>query len=112
MSQVTLQLCRLREGRLAEDREAEPVTLDWNGLVKRLAPSGSRNAMLILRDLRIGEFVGTRRKQDGPQNFKITEPSGKIKQILKAQPTFGSDLIEVYRVVRSEWDSRILEPTR
>lgn len=110
MSKVTLQAHRLRKSKLVEDKEAEPVTLEWPALIEKLAPTGSPNALLMLRDLRIDEFVGLRRRAGAIESFKIRQPSGNIGEILRAHPAFGSDLIEVYKVLRTEWDAQMTEP--
>lgn len=110
MTTLTLQRCRLRGTKLVPQRDSEPEDLDWPGLVERLAPSQSIQALLLLRHVKPGEFVGTRRRQGRPSAFKIALPDGQIKSVLRAQPTFGSDLLEVYRVERTQWDASMTEP--
>lgn len=110
MSSLTLQSCKLRESRLVPDKEVEPETLDFVEACDRLAPSGSPGALLQLRNLKLGNFVGVRKVGGHPRTFTINLPNGNIREILRAHPTFGSDLIEVYRVERAEWDAQITEP--
>jgi len=110
MTTLTLQRYKLRGTKLVPQRDAVPEDLDWPKLVERLAPSGSTYAMLLLRHAKPGEFVGTRTRDGQPSAFKIAVPGGQIRSILKAQPTFGSDLLEVYRVERTQWDASMTEP--
>ena len=109
-TQITLQCCRLRGTKLVPQRDSDPEDLDWTGLVERLAPSHSPYALLLLRHVKPGEFVGTRTRRGQPSAFKIALPDGQIRSILRAQPTFGSDLLEVYRVERTQWDASMTEP--
>ena len=85
------------------------MVLDWDALTKKFGRGAARDN-LILRDLKIGEFVGIRKDRGREALFKLISASGSIAGILKKFPTFGSDLVEVYRVERTKWDAQMLEP--
>lgn len=109
MTEIALQPFRVREDRLVPDRRSDHVVLDWSALVNKFDRGGRRDKY-ILRDLKIGEFVGIRHERGREALFKLISPQGSIKGILKKFPTFGSDLVEVYRVERTQWDAQMLEP--
>ena len=111
MTALTLQQYRLRGTRLVPMRDRDPESLEWTELVKRLAPSASAHALLILRHAKIGEFIGTRTREGKQQSFKVAIPNGEISAIMRRQPSFGSDLLEVYRVERTQWDASMTEPS-
>jgi hypothetical protein len=111
MAEFVLYPAKLRDGKFMPIREEEPVVLDWKELAKRLAPSKSRQGLMLLRSLRPGVFVGTRKRGAQPLTF-LFDAAGKSRNIggiLKGDPMFEESLVEVFLVDQVKWDSRFVE---
>lgn len=112
MSRFVLLPHRLREDRLVPIKGAEPIVLNWRELAAKLAPSNRIEAVKTLRHMQRGAFVGLLKQgKREPSNFCFIaqDRSGKISNIIRRNPSFGSNLLEVYRVVESDWGSVMLE---
>lgn len=112
MATFRLQKCHLRQDRLVPTKD-EPVSVSWEDLLNRVAPSKSRNAKLQLRTMKRGTFVGLTKSPDAKErcNFLLhnTNNTGKIDWLLKKDPSFATRLLEVYRIESFTWDSKIEE---
>lgn len=110
MARFVLQLCRLRSQTLVPRRDENPLDLDWDGLVARLAPAKTQQAMMTLRRLQVGAFVGLSRHPSTDQvgNFLLINPdrSGRLGWLLAQDRSFSNRLIEVFRVQEAEWDHK------
>jgi hypothetical protein len=107
MAQFTLQPYKLRDWKFVPTKEA-PLVLDWPQYRAKLAPTGSRRALLNLRMSRAGHFVGLIRDKNSQQihNFIMINTGNQYqtKLILKKDETIADRLIEVYRVEGVVWD--------
>ena len=110
MANFVLQPCKLKDNRFVPTKE-EPITLDWGDLLTRVAPSKSYKAKLGLRSMKKGAFVGKTRNNGVETNFIIlnADTTGKVKWLLKQDPTFVNRLIEVFRVEDVSWDDKVEE---
>jgi hypothetical protein len=105
-----IQPCHLRGAVFAPTKGQDPITVTWDELVERVAPSADRTALLNLRGVQPGSFVGTARsKQDNSsiRNFLLLNPdrSARLDWVLKQDPAFADRLISVYRVDEAQWDA-------
>lgn len=116
MTEVVLQPAKLREGKFVPLRDEEPITLDWPQLRDRFATARTRQGMMLLRLLRAGAFVGTRRVVDpwvGPtlRTF-VLDAAGRSRSVagvLRKDPAFATDLNEVFLVHSVQWDAQLQE---
>lgn len=111
MPEFVLQPARLRETKFALQRGVNPVTMDWSQLRDRFAPSRSKIALMLLRQIKPGTFVGTRRKGDRVSTF-IMDAAGCSRDIgrqLRADPNLVDDIVEVFLVATADWDVRLFE---
>jgi len=112
MSEFVLQPARLREGKFVPERNADPVELSWAELVQRLAPSKTRAGLLILRNARVGMFIGTRKGVKGgisTFSFDAAGRSRNASQVLKQDPTFPDSVVEIFLVKSADWGMRLQE---
>lgn len=114
MARFVLQPCRLREGKFAPVKGAEPVVFDWPKLVEVLAPSHELPALKTLRSMQPGAYVGTTKDKTDQRrlrNFVLLnqDRSAKLDWILKKDPTFEERLVTVYRVDEVKWESVVQE---
>ena len=111
MASVSLVPARLRDGKLVPVRGATPITLTWEEFRNRLAPTRSKQALLLLRSLRSGCFVGTRRY--GPKQVTFTLDavgrSNALPRAVQTDPEFEKSLVEVFYIDAVDWESRIVE---
>lgn len=112
MASFILQRCKFREGWLVPKKGEEPERLDWSELCERLAPSGSMRARMMLRQASPNGFLGLVRQSDGSvTNFALRNPdlSGDVRVLVKSNPSFERQLVDVYRVEKVEWEDRMIE---
>ena len=112
MSKFVLRRCHVRDGILAPTKDQEALTVDWPKLTEMLAPSKTREALMTLKSLRVGAFVGlTKKKQGSISNFMLLnqDRSATLEWVLKRDPEFEAKLLEAYRVDEIVWDSSIVE---
>jgi hypothetical protein len=111
MASVALVPARLRDGKLIPVRGTPPNTLTWVELRNRLAPTRSKQALMLLRALRPGCFVGTRRL--GPKQVTFTLDavgrSNALPRAIQTDPEFERSLVEVFYVDAVDWESGIVE---
>jgi len=111
MSEFVLRQAHLREGKFVPDREAEPVAMDWAAFRERFSPSKSRMSAMMLRAVRPGMFVGTRRRGKGVVTFTF-DAAGRSRsaaQVVKQDPTFEASVVEVFVVDTVSWDMQLQE---
>lgn len=111
MAKLVLRPAHLRDDRFVVETAEEPVELDWVQAVERLAPSRTPQALNMLRIARRGWFIGTRKHGKTIRNF-VLDAAGKansIADVIRRQPSFESDLVEVFYVERIEWDAQMQE---
>jgi len=111
MSEFVLRPARIREGKFVPDRDAEPVEMDWTALRERFSPSKTRMSVLMLRAVRPGMFIGTRRRGKGAVTFTF-DAAGRSRNaahVLKQDPTFESSVVEVFIVDTVSWDMQLQE---
>jgi hypothetical protein len=112
MDRFVLRPCKLRESRFVP-LDGDPLVLNWKELCGKLAPSRAREAVLTLRALTIGAFVGLLRRSSGgpPSNFVLVnqDRSGNVAYVLHKDTSFEERLIEVYLVEEVEWSARTTE---
>ena len=98
MASVVLVPARLRDGKLIPVRGASSSTLAWEEFRNRLAPTRSKQALMLLRALRPGCFVGTRRL--GPKQVTFTLDavgrSNALPKAVQTDPEFEKSLVEVF----------------
>jgi hypothetical protein len=111
MAEFVLYPARLRADRFVRVRGGEPLTLGWDELAARIVPSSNRFGLKLLRQLRGGSFVGTRRCAQGVRAFILGAAghSTSIAEVLRQDPLFSDDVVEVFWVDRVQWDSQVLE---
>jgi hypothetical protein len=106
-----LRPCRLLSDRFVPSAE-ESFELDWKGLVRRF--SHGPYAAHTLQRLRTGAYLGMTSNPGSPQPVSFclynTDGSGKIKHVLRKDPSFAERLLEVYQVEEAHWGSRTTEP--
>lgn len=112
MAKFLLRPCKVRGGHIVDSKD-EAVEMDWDALCKKLAPSKDRQALMNLRTLQIGAFVGlstnTRLRRVGNFVLLNQDRSGNLRWILKKDPEFERRVLEVYRVEDVRWDSKVVE---
>jgi len=111
MAKIVLRSAHLRDDRFVVEEDAEPVELDWPQALERLAPSRTPQALNMLRLVRAGWFIGTRRQGQVVRNFAL-DAAGKansIAEVLRCQPAFEAELVELFYVERIEWDAQMQE---
>jgi hypothetical protein len=111
MASVSLLQAKLREGKLVPVKGADPLILDWTGLRDRLAPGRSRVALMMLRALKPGAYVGTRRLGARTTTFTLEAAgrSSKLPRAIQTDPGFADSLVEVFYVQDVDWEARIVE---
>lgn len=111
MAKIVLRPAHLRDDRFVAEESAELVELDWPKAVARLAPSRTPQALNMLRIARRGWFIGTRQHGKTVRNF-VLDAAGKansITDVIRRQPNFENELVEVFYVERIEWDAQMQE---
>ena len=113
MSRFELMPCRLREDKLVPVKGAETIVLSWRELADKLAPSNRMEAYKTLKYAQRGAYVGLLDQGEGkpPSNFCFVaqDRSGNVAEILRRNPSFGTRLLEVYKVVDAEQGSAMME---
>lgn len=111
MSEFTLLPARLRSGKFVPERGAELVEMDWVKFVERFAPTRSRASLVILRNVRLGMYVGTRTKRGVATTFTFDAAgrSRDARHVIKQDPTFEGSVLEVFLVDKVNWDMRLQE---
>jgi hypothetical protein len=111
MANFVLFPCKLRQDHLIPKKDGEPLSLDWKGLVEKLAPSRSHQAMMILHHVRLGSFVGLIKRDGRLNTFYLYDPTlnGSLREQLKKDPTMEERLVEVWRVDHVRWDAVVTE---
>lgn len=111
MSEFVLRPAHLRDGKFVPTRTDEKVELDWAALVQRFAPSRTRMSVMMLRAVRPGMFIGTRRKGKGHVTFTF-DTAGRSRNaahVLKQDPTFEGSVVEVFLVDTVDWNMQLQE---
>lgn len=120
-TEIRLQPCKLMVLRNEDSqvqaarfvsRDEEPLVLSWSGLCGLLAPSRERQALVNLRMLQQGAFVGLTKQATGLLSnfiFLNQDRSNRVEWYLKRDPTFEQRLHVVYRVVGAQWESTVTE---
>ncbi len=105
-----LQPCRIRQGQFVPTKD-EALTVNWTELVKKFSPQRLRNAVLCLRHLRMGGFVGLAKSVQGPAVFYYSNlnRNGKISTDLVKDDKWSEKIIEVYRVEKAQWATKVIE---
>lgn len=113
MSRFVIMPCRLREDRFVPEKECSPLELDWRELAKKLAPSNRIEALKTLKHIQTGAYVGLLNQGRGrpPSNFVYIaqDRSGNAAGLIRNDPSFGSKLIEVYKVVEADRGTSFIE---
>jgi len=111
MSEFVLRPAHIRAGKFVPSRKDELVKLDWSGLIARLSPSKTRMGLMLLRMIRPGMFIGTRRrgKETAIFTFDAAGRSRNAAHVLKQDPTFESSVVEVFHVDNVSWDMQLQE---
>jgi len=111
MIELVLRPARLRETRFVVDRRAAPLTFGWEAFRGRFVPTGNPRGLLLLRQLRGGMYVGFRRFGVEQRLFLLDAVgrSTSIASVLKRDPSFTRDLMEVYWVEKANWDTGLVE---
>ena len=111
MAKLLLRPAHLRDDRFVVDASKDLIELDWSQALARLAPSRTPQALNMLRIARRGWFIGTRAQGEKITNF-VLDAAGKansIADVLRRQPRFEEDLVEVFYVESIEWDAQMDE---
>lgn len=103
--------CKVRENKFVPSGD-EPQDFSWRTLCARFAPARTREAVLPLRQLQMGGFVGLVRGPRGISNFVLVnaDRSGRFDQGLIKDKEFAHRVVEVFRVERADWGVRTIEP--
>lgn len=112
MARFVLQPCKLRAGWIVPLKNTDTVTLGWDELKTRLAPSGEYKARSALRAMQPGGFVGLLKSRgDRITNFVFVniDRSGNVGWWMKSDPTLEDRLVEVFRVEEVVWDDSMAE---
>ena len=111
MEEFVLQPAYVRGSRLIADRKADPVKMDWSGLVEAVGGGKTPSALLTLRRLREGAFVGERVRDGRRTNFLVSTPAGtnSIAWITKKDPLFEIEVDKVYQVQGAFYDVSLKE---
>lgn len=113
MTSLLLTPCKLRNDRIVPVKDVPALRMEWAEIRERLAPSREENALLNLRKLDKGSFVGLLRAKTGEvRNFILKNPdrSDTVDWLLEKDPTFPERLIEVFRVEEANWEASMSEP--
>lgn len=104
-----LKPCKLREDRFVQTDD-DPLKLSWKDLLAKFAPRRSQKAVLCLRGIRIGGYVGVAK---GPQPtvffFINADRSGKINPQLIKNKQWVEKVGEVYYVETADWGAQVTE---
>ena len=113
-TQFVLQPCKLRNSDFVPTKD-EVVTFSWKEMLNRFAVSGTRQAVLNVRGIKLGSFIGMAvdPRTGKPTNFYLWNPdfSGSLVGKIKKDPGFTDRILEVYRVEHVEWDAQVKEFT-
>lgn len=111
MSEVVLRPARLRETRFVAVHSAAPITLGWDDLRQRFVPTGNPRGLMLLRQLRVGMYMGLRRQGSETRIFLLDAAgrSTSVAGVLRRDPSFTRDLVEVYFVEKANWDTGVVE---
>jgi len=106
---IALEPYKLRDNKLVSLKET-PLELDWAGYKAILAPSGSKESLLVLRKVKVGCYIGlVRNRQNKPINFVYT-PVGYSKDargLFRQIPNLETSLISVYKVTFVDFGNRV-----
>lgn len=111
MSEFVLRPAHIREGKFVPDRVDEQVVLDWAALVERFSPARTRAGAMILRAVRPGMFIGTRRRGQEVTTFYF-DAAGRSRNaahVLKQDPLFEESVVEVFYVDSVDWGMKLQE---
>lgn len=111
MSEFVLRSAHIREGKFVPDRGEESVVVDWAALVERFSPARTRAGAMLLRSIRPGMFIGTRRRGSEVATFYF-DAAGRSRNaahILKQDPLFEESVIEVVYVDSVDWGMKLQE---
>ncbi len=112
MATFILQRCKYREGWLVPKKGEQPLQLEWHELCERLAPSGSMRARMMFRQAAPNAFIGLVRQHDGSVTnfvYRNHDLSGDVRALVKANPAFERQLVDVFRVEKVLWEDRMIE---
>lgn len=107
---------KLRKARIINNKIAltdETVTLAWEALKKQLAPTGSKQAMLMLRGAKKGCYLGIMpNPYDGkPNTFRLDmhTASRNLNWLLKSNKGLAEAITELWLVEDTVWEDSIME---
>ena len=105
-----LRRCKLRGDRIVPTEE-DTVEFSWRSLCAKFAPTKSRTALMSLRSMQLGSFVGLVDGPAGPSNFVFmnADRSGKLGSGLIKDDDFPKRVIEVFRVEHVDWSTKTIE---
>lgn len=94
--QITVRRCHLIRRRLIPRGDAQVLNLPQ--AIEKLAPTRTPRAMANVAKVRVGHFVGIRKKDRS--NFVIINPTrdGDIRWLLAQRPDLSNQISEVYLV--------------
>jgi hypothetical protein len=107
--QITLHPARLVGTKFVTDREQDTVSMEWAEFRDRLVPMRRRNALILLRQLKPGMFVGTRKRGHDRRLFVLDAvgKSSDVARVLVKDPNLRTDLVDLFFVNSVNWDSRV-----
>ena len=109
---ILLQPYKLRENKLVELKEEQPIKLEWGAYRDLLSPSKTPTAMLLLRKVKVGSFIGLRKKDNGAlSNFLYisNNTSESAVPLLRQLPELPNSLHSLYKVLAVDFGSRFKE---
>jgi len=106
MDRIVLRPCRLRDGHAIPF--GSPCAYDWPGLAALLAPTGDVRGLKVLRQIRVGGFLGL--KPDRSNVFFMNENrSNDFGWLDRDKPGFLESMQQLHQVEEVAWDAKIEE---
>jgi hypothetical protein len=111
-SKFVLQPCHVREDRFV-DTDVAALVFTAEELVRCFAPKREYVELMKLRAMRPGSFFGRIKggRTGRPTNFYFfrDDRRNSMRAFLKKDPTLAERVLEVYRVERADWGSKVEE---
>ena len=112
MEKFVLRPARIRGTKVVVDKVLPVKEVSWPELVELVGGSRSAGALLTLRRLRRGSYVGVRARNGAHTNF-LFEPVGTSKSsiawILNQEPAFEAQVVQLWYVEQAVYESKVLE---
>lgn len=106
---VILQPYKLRDKKFVELSDPK-LELDWEEYKKLIAPTGTKNAFLVARKAKVGNYIGLLSKQNSlPINFIFISPNNSkdAKNLYSQMSDIEDRLLVLYKVEYVDFGTKV-----